>query len=120
MRTGINIKASLIIFSWLLIMAHNMIPHNHRESDLYLLNGRSHTGVNLNDEYHGHWEDHEACRVSSLLFHQLTHDNLFIESSSNDYSYPESREELIIDNNKHSLYRNCYYASALLRAPPAA
>ncbi len=120
MRTGINIKASLIIFSWLLIMAHNMIPHNHHESDLCLLNGHSHSGVLLDDEYHSHGEDHEACRISSLLFHQFTNENLFIESSSNDYSFPEPRKELITDNNKHSHYLDSYYASAPLRAPPAA
>jgi hypothetical protein len=120
LRTGINIKASLIIFSWLLIMAHNMIPHNHKETDLCLLNGHSHTGALLNDEYHSQEEDHEACQISSILYHQITQDNLFIESFSNDYSYPDSREDLIIYNNKHSHYRNCYYASASLRAPPAA
>jgi hypothetical protein len=97
-----------------------MIPHNHHESDLCLLNGNSHAGVLLNNEYHSHGEDHEACQISSLLFHQLTHDNLFTESPSNDYSFPDPRKELIIDNNKHSNYRDSYYASASLRAPPAA
>jgi hypothetical protein len=97
-----------------------MIPHNHHESDLCLLNGHSHAGVLLNNEYHSHGEDHEACQISSLLFHQLTHDNLFTESPSNDYSFPDPRKELIIDNNKHSNYRDSYYASASLRAPPAA
>lgn len=120
MRTGINIKASLIIFSWLLIMAHNLIPHNHQENDLCLLNGHSHTGVLLNDEYHSHGEDHEACQVSSILYHQINQDNLFIESTSDDYSFPEPRKELITDNNKHSNYRDSYYTSASLRAPPAA
>jgi len=120
LRTGIRTKASLIIFSWLLIMAHNMIPHNHQESDLCILNGHSHTGVIPNDEYHDRGEDHEACRISSILYHQITQDNLFIESSSIDYSSPESRKELIIDNKKHSLYRNSYFASVSLRAPPAA
>ncbi|MBN2664873.1 MAG: hypothetical protein JXR67_00065 [Bacteroidales bacterium] len=120
MRKAIKIKASLIILSWLLIMAHNMIPHNHQESNLCLLNGHSHTGVLLNDEYHSQGDDHEACRISSILYHQITQDNLFIESSSDNYSFPESREELITANNNHSLCSKICCGSVSLRAPPAA
>jgi len=119
LRKGIRIKASLIILSWLLIMAHNMIPHNHQESDLSILNGHSHAGVILNEEYHSHGEDHDACRISGFLFHQLNQDNLFIEKNSNVFSGNVLLKELITDNNNRFFYHNVYYGSVSLRAPPA-
>ncbi len=101
-------------------MAHSLIPHNHQDEDFSVLPAHSHTGASLTEEYHSLGDDHDACRISSLLFHQFTQENLFIENSTTDYSSPESRKELIIDNKKHSLYRNSYFASVSLRAPPAA
>ncbi|NMB52780.1 MAG: hypothetical protein GX999_10665 [Bacteroidales bacterium] len=120
MRKRIKIKATLIFLSWLMIMAHSIIPHNHQESNLCMLSKHSHAAPIMNDEYHSHTEGHEVCQISSILYHQIAQDNLFIESSSNDYSFPELWEELTADNNKHSFYRTCYYASASFRAPPAA
>ncbi|HQB36662.1 MAG TPA: hypothetical protein PLI41_03860, partial [Bacteroidales bacterium] len=84
------------------------------------LSKHSHAAPILNDEYHSQTGDHEICQISSILYHQITQDNLFIESSLNDYSFLELREELITDNNKHSFYRTCYYASVFFRGPPAA
>ena len=120
MRKGIKIKASLIILSWLLIMVHNIMPHNHQGSDLFILHGHYHSGISLNDEFHSHGDDHEVCGISGLLFHQLSQDNLFIEKNINDYSFTELRKERIPDNILHFLHRTCYYTSVSLRAPPAA
>jgi len=120
LRKGIKIKASLIILSWLVIMAHNMIPHNHQESDLCIFNGHSHTGLIQDDEYHSHGEDHDACRISGLLFHQLVQDTIFPGKTSIDYSFTGLKKELVADKNNLLLYNNSYYASVSLRAPPAA
>ncbi len=101
-------------------MAHTMIPHNHQETDLCLLNGHSHTGLLLSDEYHSHGDDYDVCRISSLLFHQLSQDNLIIDFNRNDLLFPALQKELISENYKHSLYCNTHHASVSLRAPPAA
>lgn len=119
MRKGIKIKASLIILSWLVITAHNIIPHNHHENDFCILKGHSHTAAVLYDEYHSHCEDHDICRISGLLFHKFSQDNLIIENKKNDLLVPDLRTELIPDYNKHIQYRDSYYTSASLRAPPA-
>jgi len=120
LRKGIKIKASLIILSWLMIMAHNIIPHNHHENDFCKLNEHFRTQGILNDEFHTQGNHYEVCRIAGLLFHQLSHDDLFPEKNNNEYLFSALREDIITDNNKHFFYSHRFSASVSLRAPPAA
>jgi len=104
----------------MMIMAHNMIPHNHHDSDHFLMPGHSHTATGMSNEYHSHGDDHDACHISGLLFHQLAQDHLILERNTNVLSGPALLAGLISGENNRFFYHNPFYNSVSLRAPPAA
>lgn len=120
MRKGIKIKTSLIFLCWLMIIAHNVIPHNHQESDFCKLKGHFHAGSILNDEIHNQGDDNPVCNISGLLFHHFSHDNLIFDTCKNDFSFYVLQKELITDSKEHFFYNSNSCTSAFLRGPPAA
>lgn len=120
MRKGIKYKACLILLSWLMIFAHNIIPHNHHEDNLIQLCRHIDDGKELAEKYQNRCDDAALCRISSLLYHQLSQDNLIIQIRKENYFCPDQQKGQTICNKKYFFYKSSYYTSASLRAPPAA
>jgi len=124
LRKGVKIKVISIFICWLIILAHNIIPHNHHEDSglgLHepshyeaLAQGTSETGP----EFHGLRDDEEACHFSGLLFHNLSQDNLTVNDADNRIWNPVLRPARLIVTGEILIYRNNFFGAASLRAPP--
>lgn len=124
MRKGIKIKAYVIFLCWLMIFGHSIIPHNHAETDSFIIHGSKHycsvhqTGTNNSTEFNSCCPDGGICRVSGFLYHQLSQDNLFLPSAR-DYHYSLFLQKgLFIFNREQNVYINKFFGSASLRSPP--
>jgi hypothetical protein len=101
-----------------MIMAHDIIPHNHQENDFCKLSGHLQPKA-IPHEFHDQFADHHVCKASRLLFHHFSQDGLFLENNNNDYSFCESRKEMIAENQNRLFNNNSHYGPASRRAPPA-
>ena len=116
----------MIFLSWLMILAHSIIPHNHAESDLSLCHGHvNSTGHHTNEysnsgEFHDEAEGTAVCRILNLLFHQLNQDNLIVQIIKEDYFLSSPEKGSVIFDRRIYFYKNNFLGSVQLRAPPLA
>jgi len=120
----LKIKAFTIFIAWLMILAHSVIPHNHVENDCPSFYRHTHSTAhypNQNDlpeEFYNQYEDTGICRVSSLLFHQLSQDNLLIPALKGNYFYFILQKGYVLFDKGQNLYTSNFYGSISLRSPP--
>ncbi|MFO7575118.1 MAG: hypothetical protein R6W81_02565 [Bacteroidales bacterium] len=115
-----------MIICWLVILAHSIIPHNHAENSPVLLHTHMHASVCSHDadidsgEIQDQCEDTPVCRISGLLFHQLSQDNLPAPSDAPDLVSPALMHESPVTITDQLFYRELFPGSASLRSPPSA
>jgi hypothetical protein len=115
-----------MVLCMLIILAHSIIPHNHAENNPALLHGHdfitlcSHDANAVTAEFHDQCEESPVCRISGLLFHQLSQDNLPAPSDSPDFAFLVWEIESSLIFIDQYFYRELLPGSTLLRAPPSA
>lgn len=126
MRKALKIKAYTILLAWLVIFAHNVIPHNHADENSVCISNytgfhQSGTGnpsgaaVLTNEPAEG-----AVCHLSNLLFHSFSPENLFTCSLKKVDFTPSSRAEKIELSSNHSYIEDDCPGNSLFRAPPEA
>jgi hypothetical protein len=126
LRRALKIKAYTLLLAWIVIFAHNVIPHNH--SDEYTT--CSHQIINCNDDRSNLAErtvtiqnrpaGDTVCHLSNLLFHSFNPENLFNCSLKKVDFIPCSHAEKIVITNSNSDYSENSPGISLFRAPPSA
>ena len=125
MRKGIKTKAFAIFLSWLMIVAHSIIPHNHIEKDIsdYAPNLKQcihhHEEGGSSGIFHGQCEDINSCHISNFLFPIFNQDNLIIQCSRDINVYSAFLTGHIIFDTAQDFIIDNFYGSVSLRAPPA-
>ncbi|MDX9902498.1 MAG: hypothetical protein RB288_00285 [Bacteroidales bacterium] len=72
------------------------------------------------DEFQNKCDDTPVCRISGLLFHQLSQDNLPPPSDAPDLISPAWTKGSAVVNTDQFFYRELPPGSVSLRAPPSA
>jgi hypothetical protein len=126
LRKGLKIKAGLIFFSWLLIFAHGVVPHNHVETDGCLNKGSLHVPLaflqfsEFPAEFSTKDNDPEACPISNILFHKFsTEENPVLPENKSYISSSVTSIQFQIREN-HQMPAGVFPDSVQLRAPPLA
>jgi hypothetical protein len=126
LRKGINIKAFTIFLSWLMILAHSIVPHNHIEHDIIGYAGNLQSCVHHHDEsspsgiLHDQCGDINSCHISSFLFPHFNQDNLIIQSARDIRISSVLLTGQILFDTDQDFIINDFTGSVSLRAPPAA
>jgi len=126
LRKGTEIKAYVVFLSWLMILAHSIIPHNHFENDISGYAGTTQSCIHHHEEsgpsgiIHSQCGDINSCHISSLLFPHFNQDNLIIQASR-DINICSSlmTGQSIIDIDQYFIIKD-FPGSVSLRAPPVA
>lgn len=106
LRNGIKIKSFILLISWLLIFAHEIIPHNHFDSGSChptgLIHTERHHDVSGHDSFRKLCEDYSSCGISGLIFQKFSNDEYFILTNCKTYSFfaiPPTRIEVHFTQN---------------------
>jgi hypothetical protein len=129
LRKTLKIKAFAILFGWLIIFMHGIIPHNHLQEHQSGCHELFHTTTNHNSDfqdkntgsslYSEKNEDEKVCHFSSFLFNNFNQDNLIITPDRETYFFPPVISVTLSFYNLVSYLSEPYYGSISLRAPPA-
>jgi hypothetical protein len=124
-RKGLKIKAYLILIAWMTIFMHNVIPHNHIEECLAVCQGTndrsagdSHVAAGIT-QLGSQSSESTVCHASSLLFHNLSQENLVTRASEELIPEPNIMAAIIFPVGEQSYFSNHPENSLLFRAPPA-
>jgi hypothetical protein len=124
-RFALKIKALIILFAWLIILAHNIIPHNHQQEQHSFCNSLFHS-VCINDHSHesegsiinsGN-EEEKVCHFSNNLFHHFNADNLLLLSDRTSHITEAPLTGVIAYNYFAPSFTDAFYVTASLRGPP--
>ena len=126
MRKALKLKALMLLMAWMMIFAHNVIPHNHPEDCVAGCHELVHgTNPDRNDTgtlpiYRGQSEDINVCHISNLLFQQISQDNFFFR-----YDIELGLDPSVFSEQLPFLYTQEFISdpvigSTSLRAPPVA
>jgi len=124
LRKAKNIKALILLLSWVVIFAHSIVPHNHHEADAAVCHNfvHSHSSVDNQTDNILRIEDlpcgENVCHLNGFEYFQLNSDNLFL---LHDKTSSENIYELSV---RISIQRSFEFVSyphlgkPALRAPP--
>jgi hypothetical protein len=127
---AVKIKTIILLFGWLIIFMHGIIPHNHLQEqhngchELYHNITANNTIVQDKNSEHStaqyseKTEDAKVCHFSSFLFNNYNHDRLIITATRETYFLPQEISVTISFYNSESYSSEPYYGSTSLRAPP--
>jgi len=126
LRRAIKIKASVFILAWVMILSHNIIPHNHLQEEntafpdagfICDISPDNHSDLSI--KFMVTPDDGNICQISNILFNNFNPDNLVLVSLT-DYNigiFPEINPAII---NPEPLFMfNYYNGSTSLRSPPS-
>ncbi len=121
---AVKTKAYVLLFAWLLIFAHGVVPHHHFENigchELFHSEKTSLHDDDLSVRFRSSMSDVNVCHASGLLYHQ-SHDTNFLFHSIKDEAGRVSIEsEHYFPASDQTISYCCFGQSVQLRAPPAA
>ncbi len=126
MRKALKIKALVAFTAWMLIFAHNIIPHNHLNENVtgcYELVHKTNPDENDCSGLHkikSQPEDISVCHISSFLYQQFGQDNFYFGNDRIDILNPSNIEEVLFHTYKQEFVSDQTIGSTSLRAPPVA
>lgn len=109
-----------MLFSWLLIFCHAIIPHNHLSDDLTHSVNSGHEEKGL--QYFSSCDckaDKDACEVSEFLFQKFQNDHFFTDPCYREFA-PEKVYSQFYDRFLSGIPKISYSDKSASRAPPAA
>jgi hypothetical protein len=125
-RKALKIKALMLFAAWIMIFAHNIIPHNHPSENISGCHELVHkTNPDENDsnglhKYKSQPEDIKVCHISSFLFQQFSQDNFYF-GYDRDFSLdPSVIAEDYLFTYEQEFFSDPSVGSTTLRAPPVA
>jgi hypothetical protein len=93
LRKAKNIKALILLLSWVVIFAHSVVPHNHHETDAAFCQNLVHShssDVNQTDNI-VRIENlpcaEKVCHLNGFEYFQLNTDNLFLINDKSSQAY---------------------------------
>jgi len=126
LRKGIKIKALAIFLVWLVIFAHNIIPHNHllENSDgcheLVHEITADYDDCDISCQFETQPGEVNVCHFSNFLFNQFNQDNIIISTPRDTHYYPIKITEAVLVQKTEPFSSEPYHGSYSLRAPPSA
>jgi hypothetical protein len=124
LRKAIKIKAFSMILAWLMIFAHSVIPHVHRDECMTgyheyvqkISHEISGTGVLMSVKTRPH--DEKVCHVTNFILGQMSQDIPLYHSRKEISLIPVIIPGLKRYNKQIIYIPEHFFSSSLLRAPP--
>jgi hypothetical protein len=123
LRKAIKIKALTILFAWLVVFAHSIIPHHHIGDQSGGCHGLVHdisSERSLNDfSLKGHTSEHEkVCHFEGNLYQFVNLDNLFYSYDNKSMVDPVILSGYLFNSNKVQYLSKPETGTLSERAPP--
>jgi hypothetical protein len=118
-----NIKAGFLLFSWFLIFAHGILPHNHISENLSAPGFTQQQDCQQDGELS--WlrqlsTEPETCNISNILFQKFNADDCFEISVNREYIDPFLNGQKLYSPTSVLFPGGPSASIVLLRAPPVA
>jgi len=126
LRKALKIKALVLLTAWMMIFAHNVVPHNHQDDCTIGCNQLVHkispdeNGFSNLYKFRSQPEEVRVCHISGFLFQQFSPDNSYFVDESEPGLSPS-----VISKDNLPPYNQVFVSepatgSSSLRAPPVA
>jgi len=126
LKKAVKIKTFTIFLAWIVIFAHNIIPHNHLSDNfegcrelIHEVNASKKVG-DTHFQLKNLPEGVNSCHFSNILFNKLCQDNVLFSTSREDHIVPVTIISSVLVNKSELFLFRPFYGSSSLRAPPAA
>lgn len=123
LRKAIKIKAFTVLFAWLVILTHSIVPHIHVQEQYGGCHDIVHDISTETDEHDFSLKDHDSghekvCHFAINIFQLADLDNLFYSYDNTKLITPVVISDYLFNSNQEQFFPKPETGITSLRAPP--